>query len=61
MILSAVENCVQRRLRMTMDSAKRTSWWNQDVKHAWATYTARGPNPARQGFSSGPPINFLEL
>ena len=23
--------------------------------------TARGPNPARQGFSSGPPINFLGL
>ena len=23
--------------------------------------TARGPNPARQGFSSSPPINFLGL
>ena len=34
MILSAVESCGWKRLRMAAGSEKRTSWWNQDVKEA---------------------------
>ena len=34
MILSAVESCRQKRLRMAAGSEKETPWWNQDVKEA---------------------------
>ena len=47
-ISSAVESCGRKRLRVAVDSEKRTAWWNQEVKEA-----IRAKERCVQGLATG--------